>query len=67
MSLTPGIELRSIFGSETANTQGSSNLTGLANPAIDALITIIEGAKTRDDLWRYRVRRDSSSLKKLDN
>ncbi len=50
MSLTPGIELRSIFSSETANTPGSSNLTGIANPAIDALITIIEGAKSREDL-----------------
>lgn len=50
MSLTPGIELRSIFSSKTADTPGSSNLTGIANPAIDALITVIEGAETREDL-----------------
>jgi microcin C transport system substrate-binding protein len=64
MSLTPGIELRSIFGSETANTQGSANLTGLANPAIDALITIIEGAKTRDDL-KVAVRALDRSLRAM--
>ena len=64
MSLTPGIELRSIFGSETANTQGSSNLTGLANPAIDALITIIEGAKTRNDL-KVAVRALDRSLRAM--
>lgn len=64
MSLTPGIELRSIFGSETANTEGSSNLTGLANPAIDALITIIEGAKSREDL-KTAVRALDRSLRAM--
>ncbi len=64
MSLTPGIELRSIFSSETANTPGSSNLTGLANPAIDALIKIIEGAKTREDL-KVAVRALDRSLRAM--
>lgn len=64
MSLTPGIELRSIFGSETANTPGSSNLTGLANPAIDALIKIIEGAETREDL-KAAVRALDRSLRAM--
>ncbi len=64
MSLTPGIELRSIFGSETANTHGSSNLTGLANPAIDALIKIIEGAETREDL-KVAVRALDRSLRAM--
>lgn len=50
MSLTPGLELRSIFSSDSAVTEGSSNLSGIANPAIDALITKIEGAETREDL-----------------
>ena len=50
MSMTPGIELRSIFASSTANTEGSSNIAGLANPAIDALINHIEQAKTRESL-----------------
>jgi microcin C transport system substrate-binding protein len=50
MSLTPGIELRDIFGSETADIQGSSNLNGLKNPAIDALLEKVEQAKTRQEL-----------------
>ncbi len=50
MSETPGIELRSIFSSQTANVLGSSNISGVSNPAVDALLTIIEGAKTREEL-----------------
>ncbi|MGA0827569.1 MAG: extracellular solute-binding protein [Gemmobacter sp.] len=50
MSLTPGIELRGIFGSEAADTDGSNNVAGLKNPAVDALIAKIEGATTREDL-----------------
>ncbi len=50
MSLTPGLELRGIFSSATANTQGASNIMGLANPAIDALIEHVEQATTREDL-----------------
>jgi microcin C transport system substrate-binding protein len=50
MSLTPGIELRGIFSSETADKDGSNNIAGLANPGVDALIEIIEGAKSREDL-----------------
>ncbi len=50
MSLTPGIELRGIFGGETADVKGSNNLTGLNNPAVDALIEKIEQAKNRKDL-----------------
>ncbi len=50
MSQTPGIELRGIFGSDAADAQGSSNVAGLKNPAVDALIKVIEDAKTRADL-----------------
>lgn len=50
MSLTPGLELRSIFSSESAVTDDSSNLSGVANPAIDALLDAIEGAKNRESL-----------------
>jgi microcin C transport system substrate-binding protein len=50
MSLTPGLELRSIFSSETADAEGGANLSGVSNPAVDALLDIIEGAKTRDEL-----------------
>ncbi len=50
MSLTPGIELRGIFSSATANVLGSNNIMGLADPAIDALIEQVERAKTRAGL-----------------
>ncbi len=50
MSETPGIELRRIFSSQTANILGSNNISGVSNPAVDALLTIIEGAETREDL-----------------
>ena len=50
MSQTPGIELRSIFSSESADTAGSSNLSGLANPAIDALLKKIETTNDRAQL-----------------
>jgi len=50
MSLTPGIELRGIFGGETADVKGSRNLTGLKNPAVDALIAKVEQAETREEL-----------------
>lgn len=50
MSETPGIELRGLFSSQTANALGSDNIAGVSNPAVDALLKIIEGAKTREDL-----------------
>ena len=50
MSLTPGIELRGIFGSEAASAEGSNNIAGVNNPAVDALVKKIEDAATREDL-----------------
>jgi microcin C transport system substrate-binding protein len=50
MSKTPGIELRRIFSSSSADTHGSDNLSGIKNPAVDALLEKIEQAKTRKDL-----------------
>ena len=50
MSLTPGTELRGYFGSQTAELLGSDNIAGLASPAIDALLTRIEGAQSREEL-----------------
>ncbi|MYM56141.1 extracellular solute-binding protein [Thalassovita mangrovi] len=50
MSQTPGIELRGIFGSEAADAQGSSNIAGVKNEAVDALIKVIENAKSREEL-----------------
>lgn len=50
MSQTPGNELKSIFGSETANTPGSANIAGIDDPAVDALIRRIADAQSRDEL-----------------
>lgn len=50
MGLTPGPELRNLFGSQAARTDGSVNLSGIADPVVDALITRISEAKSRDEL-----------------
>ena len=50
MRNTPGVELRSYFGSAAANTDGSLNLAGVDDPAVDALIERVVGAKTREDM-----------------
>lgn len=50
MSQTPGIELRGIFGGEAAGVEGSNNIAGVNNPAVDALIRTIENATSREDL-----------------
>jgi microcin C transport system substrate-binding protein len=49
-SLTPGAEFREIYGSRAAATPGSSNLAGIASPAIDAMLDRIADAKSRADL-----------------
>ncbi|MFD1341659.1 extracellular solute-binding protein [Litorisediminicola beolgyonensis] len=50
MSSTPGDELRSIFGSESATVDGSANIAGIADPAIDSLIDTIAKAESREAL-----------------
>lgn len=50
MSLTPGVELRDYFHSSSANSKGSENLAGVASPAVDALIDVIERADNRERL-----------------
>jgi microcin C transport system substrate-binding protein len=50
MNLTPGIELRGYFSSKSAETKGSRNIAGVSNPAVDALIEVIESAKSREEL-----------------
>ncbi|MFU8882591.1 MAG: extracellular solute-binding protein [Rhodobacterales bacterium] len=50
MSQTPGIELRGIFGSDAADAEGSNNIAGVSNPAVDELIRTIENATSREDL-----------------
>jgi microcin C transport system substrate-binding protein len=50
MRNTPGVELQSYFGSAAANMDGSLNLAGIADPAVDALIERVLAAKSRDEL-----------------
>ena len=49
-SLTPGNEQWDYWGSRSADVPGSLNLTGIKNPAVDALIQRIVFADRRDDL-----------------
>ncbi|MCX7257607.1 MAG: extracellular solute-binding protein [Polaromonas sp.] len=49
-STAPGGELLELFGSKAAATPGSSNVWGLADPAIDALLQKVVSAKTRPEL-----------------
>jgi microcin C transport system substrate-binding protein len=50
MRNTPGVELRSYFGSAAAKMDGSLNLAGISDPAVDALVERVVGAKSRDEL-----------------
>jgi microcin C transport system substrate-binding protein len=49
-STSPGGELIERFGSEAAKTPGSSNIWGIADPAIDALLQKVVQATTRIEL-----------------
>ena len=49
-STTPGVGLRVVFSSEAAKQNGSRNLAGVADPAVDALIETIASAKSREEL-----------------
>jgi microcin C transport system substrate-binding protein len=49
-SSTPGDSLRSFFSSQAAALKGSNNLSGIADPAVDALIDIIIAAPSRPAL-----------------
>jgi microcin C transport system substrate-binding protein len=46
----PGPELRSYYGSVTADTRGSANMVGIKNPVVDALIEQIINAEDLDTL-----------------
>jgi len=50
MASTPGEALRTFFSSQAAAIKGSNNLSGVANPVLDALIETIIAANSRDDL-----------------
>jgi len=47
---TPGVELRSYFGSDSAKIDGSLNLAGISDPAVDTLIERVIAAKSREEL-----------------
>jgi microcin C transport system substrate-binding protein len=49
-SLTPGNEQRDYWGSVSADREGSRNLMGIKNPAIDQLVERIVFAESRADL-----------------
>jgi len=48
--LTPGVELRNYWRSESAATEGSLNLGGVQDPAVDALVEAVITAKDRPAL-----------------
>ncbi|OWJ80668.1 extracellular solute-binding protein [Haematobacter genomosp. 1] len=50
MSLSPSIELRQLFSAEAAATPDSANLSGVADPVVDALIEKVIQSKTREEL-----------------
>lgn len=50
VSVTPGAELRAFYGSAAAAASGSNNLTGIADPVVDALIERVVIADSREDL-----------------
>ena len=45
----PGSEYADLFGSQAAKTPDSGNFTGIANPAVDTLITRMTSAKTQPE------------------
>ena len=49
-SLSPGNEQRNFWGSDAADTNGSRNIIGIKNEAIDKLIEKVISSKDREDL-----------------
>ncbi|MBI1651250.1 hypothetical protein C6Y62_15130 [Hyphomicrobium sulfonivorans] len=50
LRLTPGIEVKTYWGSDAAKIDGSFNLPGIADPVVDALIDKMVEAKSREEL-----------------
>ncbi len=48
--LTPGLEQRNFFGSASAGVPGSFNVGGIDDPAVDALVEKVIGARSRREL-----------------
>ena len=53
MSLSPGEELASTFGTVGAENPGQSNFSGVKDPVIDELIKRIAKAETREDMSNH--------------
>jgi microcin C transport system substrate-binding protein len=49
-TLTPGVDLRNVYTSESAKQNASRNMAGVSDPAVDALVESIAIAKSRDEL-----------------
>ncbi|MGL4727435.1 MAG: ABC transporter substrate-binding protein, partial [Bosea sp. (in: a-proteobacteria)] len=49
-SALPGESLRVVYGSEAARTNGTRNIAGIADKAVDAMLDRIANAKSRIDL-----------------
>ena len=49
-SMSPGNELKNRFHSQSVSTKGSDNLSGIADPVIDALIEDVVNAENRQQL-----------------
>ncbi len=47
---TPGPEIRETYGSRAAATKGSSNIAGISDPAIDAILDKVVNAASRAEL-----------------
>ncbi|GAB4229766.1 MAG: extracellular solute-binding protein [Methyloligellaceae bacterium] len=50
LNATPGIEIRNYWSSAAARLSGSFNLSGIAEPAVDALIERVIAARSRAEL-----------------
>lgn len=50
MSLSPSVELRSLFGSEGSLSPGTLNLAGVADPVVDELIELVIASDSREQL-----------------
>jgi microcin C transport system substrate-binding protein len=50
LRLTPGVELKSYWGSDAAGMDGSFNLAGIKDPVVDALIAKVVEAKSRAEM-----------------
>jgi microcin C transport system substrate-binding protein len=50
MSLTPSLDLRQFFTSDAAETPGSANLSGIADPVVDELVELVIASEDRETL-----------------